>query len=139
EAARRGAAGALMIHLDDRTQPWDILVRSAVEVQDLDIERDIPPLQVEGWISTPAITALAMSVGRTFDDLLKRAEQSNFQPVSLPVRATLDIQSEILNVTALSLIATLAPQDDAAAAGQSQPYMLISSHWNDLPAPGATL
>lgn len=140
EAARRGAAGALLIHLDDRTQPWDVLVRTAVEIQDLAVVRGAtPPLQVEGWLSRPAVTALIANAGRTFEDLIDLADQPNFKPIALPVRASFDIQSDITTVTATTLIATLDPQDDEAAVAQTQPYVLISSHWNDLPDPGATL
>jgi len=138
EAARRGAMGGLLIHLDDRSQPWDELVRSASEVQDLAVARTAtPPMQVEGWLSRPAVTALVATAGHEFQDLIDLADQPNFKPISLPVKFSLEIQSETTAVTARNLVATLDPQNDEDA--DAKPYVLISSHWNDLPEAGATL
>src|SRR5690606_17377360 len=163
----------------DRSQPWDELVRSASEVQDLAAARTAtPPMQVEGSLSRPAVTALVATAGREFQypidpadqpnlqpiclpakvssenpsqttavtalvataghefqDLIDLADQPNFKPISLPVKFSLEIQSETTAVTARNLVATLDPQNDEDA--DAKPYVLISSHWNDLPEAGA--
>lgn len=135
EAARRGALGAFLIHRDDRSRPWQVVRRESSEVQDLNLSSfQVPPLLVEGWMTTEAATAILAGAGGPLEDLVDLAEQANFQPVALPLRATVSVASEIAETAAINVVATLEPRaEDKDEAVANPPYVLYSTHWNDLP------
>ena len=134
EAERRGAAGAFLIHVDDQArEPWELIERVSKEVLDVGApEETTTHLPVEGWITEEVAAEVFGDAGLDFEHLRRLAEEANFNPVSLPLRASIDIQNEIAAVTSTNLVATLDGE------GVDPEYVLYSSHWNDLPAGAAS-
>jgi len=86
EAARRGAAGLLVIH---ETAPasygWATVKNSNTNTQ-FDVVRDKPSEshpKLEGWIQHDLTVALLKSGGADFDALKKQAQTRDFKPVVL--------------------------------------------------------
>lgn len=91
EAARRGAAGLLVIH---ETEPasygWNTVKNSNTNTM-FDIVRQNPASAhspLEGWIQRDAADALFRNAGLTFEQAKAAAQRRDFRPVDL--KATLD-------------------------------------------------
>jgi Zn-dependent M28 family amino/carboxypeptidase len=134
EAARRGAAGAILIHVADRIdESWDEITRLSADVLDIGATDEVTThLPVEGWITTNAATELAKEAGLDFAELRRLAEVTNFTPVTLPLRASVEVVNVLSPVTSKNVVATL----DAAKTKAEPDYVLYSSQWNHLPAGG---
>jgi len=129
EAARRGAAGVLLIHVNDRAEDtWGVIRRSSVDLLDVrQPAQSASYLAVEGWLNEEAARGLFADAGLTLDATMPLAEHANFAPVSLPVRAAIQVQSELTAVTSTNIVATLE------GAGQAAEHVLYSAQWNSLP------
>jgi Zn-dependent M28 family amino/carboxypeptidase len=127
EAARQGAAGAILIHTtESATYPWEVVRGSwSVEQFQLDQPRS-PSLAVAGWVQeTVARTALAKA-GLNLDSLTRAAARRDFRPVSTGVQAQLQVQSALRHVASENVAARL-PGRDTHLAGQ---VVLITAHWD---------
>ena len=86
EAARRGAAGMLLIHTDaDAGYSWDV-ARSTATKLTLGLADDPGRLPLGGWIREAPARELLRMAGCDLDELRRQAEQRSFRPVPLPVR-----------------------------------------------------
>jgi Zn-dependent M28 family amino/carboxypeptidase len=109
EAARQGAAGAIIIH-DTRpaAYPW-ATVRKGWTGSRFDIVRPNAGADlaaVESWIQLESARALFAKAGLDLDELYRRAQTPGFQAIDLPLRAstTLELTSKQVvskNVAAL--------------------------------------
>jgi Zn-dependent M28 family amino/carboxypeptidase len=90
EAARRGAAGVIIVH---ETAPaaygWQVVQNSNTENQ-FDIVRDNPAAehaQFESWLQRPLAVQLFQRAGLDFEQAKTAARRPDFQPI--PLKATL--------------------------------------------------
>jgi Zn-dependent M28 family amino/carboxypeptidase len=84
-AARRGAAGMLLVHTDeDAGYAWAV-ARSTATRTTLSLTDDPARLPLGGWIREPAARELVKLAGFDLDALRRRAEQPSFRPFELPV------------------------------------------------------
>ena len=130
EAARRGARGVLLVHLDDQAdEPWEEVEHASTEVIDVGAPgKPTPHMPFEGWISFAAATRIFKDSSLDLEQTLAKVEETNFEPVPLPVHAAVQVQSEISGLTTTNVVATLPPVASPAE------YVLFSSQWNNLPA-----
>lgn len=85
EAARRGAAGMLLIHTDaDAGYTWDV-ARTTATKPTLGLADDPGRLPLAGWIREAPARELLRLAGFDLDELRRQAEQRSFRPVPLPV------------------------------------------------------
>lgn len=86
EAARRGAAGVLVVHETEAAgYPWSTLQNSST-APELDIVRadtNAERVPVQGWIQRAQAEALLARAGLDYDELKARAQQRDFRPVRL--------------------------------------------------------
>lgn len=93
DAARRGAAGMLLIHTDsDAGYGWTV-ARSAATVPSLGLADDPGRPALAGWIREGPARELLRLAGFDLDSLRHLAEQRAFRPVPLPV--TVEIASRL--------------------------------------------
>ena len=86
EAARRGAAGMLLIHTDaDAGYAWAV-ARTTATKPAFSLADDAGRIPLGGWIREAPARELVRLAGRDLDELRRQAEQPSFQPVPLPVR-----------------------------------------------------
>ncbi|MDP1571676.1 MAG: M28 family peptidase [Vicinamibacterales bacterium] len=93
EAARQGAAGAILIHTDESaTYPWQVVQSSWSGAQfSVPPAPGAPALRIKAWMSDAAAIDLVKRAGRDLNALRAAAVQRGFTPVRLgmPVAATL--------------------------------------------------
>ncbi len=129
EAARRGAAGVLLVHGDEGAgYGWNV-VRSSNTGEQLDLAGPPEfPLQVKGWISDSLFRRLVTDAGHDPDDLLARSEERGFRPVPTGVRVRARVRSEVREVSTGNVVGLLPGSDPARA---DQP-VILASHYDHL-------
>jgi Zn-dependent M28 family amino/carboxypeptidase len=135
EAARQGAAGALLIHTDESaTYPWQVVQSSWSGTQySLPPEAGTPALGIKAWMTESAARDLAKRGGKDLDALRKSASGRGFKAVNLGVRAAATLQQRSARKTASNVVAKLAGTNDQQA-------IVFTSHWDHFgirdPQPG---
>ncbi|MBD8527933.1 M28 family metallopeptidase [Pseudomarimonas arenosa] len=129
EAARQGAAAALIIHDDAGAgYGWDVVQNSwSGEQYDLPYEQgDAPRLPVQGWLTGEQADKLFKRVGLSLPELRQAANQRDFKPVALNVAASTVLNSEIHRASSDNVMALLP--------GSERPEELIvyMGHWDHL-------
>ncbi len=136
EAAKQGAAGAIIIH---ETEPasygWNV-VESSWSGPQAYAQRgpDAPPLtQMNGWVTKAAGEQILSAAGKDFATLSEAAKQKGFKPVPLGLTASTSFSNDIRTFDSQNVIGILP--------GTSRPdeYVLYTAHWDHLgrctPAP----
>ena len=106
EAARQGAAGALLIHTDESaTYPWQVVQSSWSGTQySLPPAEGVPALGVKAWVTNAAAMDLAKRGGRNLDELRAAASKRGFKPVQLSLRAAATLQQQSARKTSPNVI-----------------------------------
>jgi Zn-dependent M28 family amino/carboxypeptidase len=125
EAARQGAAGALLIHTDESaTYPWQVVQSSWSGTQYmLPPGPESPALGIKAWMTERAARDLAKRGGQDLDALRKRASVRGFKAVPLSVRAAATLQQRSARKTAANVVAKLPGANDQQA-------VVFTSHWD---------
>ncbi len=102
EAARRGAAGVLVIHeTEPASYPWGVIANGNHTT--LDIVRDDPAAAhsgLQGWMHVDIARRLFEAAGTSYEDAKAMAQQPEFQPMELgaTIDATLVSRKERITV-----------------------------------------
>ena len=135
EAARQGAAGALLIHTDQSaTYPWQVVQSSWSGTQySLPPRPGEPALGIKGWITDTSAKDLARRGGRDLDLLRAAASKRGFKAVALNTKAAATLSQRSSRKTAPNVIGVLK----GTSATESVVY---SAHWDHFgtrpPLPG---
>lgn len=128
EAARRGAAGVLVIHETAAAgYPWSTLQNSST-APGLDIVRTDPAkerLQVQGWIQQARAAALMEGAGLDYATLKAKSQRSDFHPVLLEgVTLSFDFRHRPERLSTRNVAARLT--------GTSRPdeTVMYGAHWD---------
>ena len=131
EAARRGAAGALLVHTTESAgYGWNVVVSSwSGEQFNLPPAPDqAAPVLVEGWISQRAAAAIFTSAGHSLPELVAAAATPEFEPVDLQVAASLHLDNDLRRISSHNVIGAVAGSDD----GVADEYVIFTAHWDHL-------
>jgi Zn-dependent M28 family amino/carboxypeptidase len=114
EAARQGAAGAILIHTDESaTYPWQVVQSSWSGTQySLPPEQGAPALGVKAWIKNDAAVDLVKRGGRNLDQLRAAAVKRGFKPVPLQLRAAATLQQRTSRKTSPNVIGVVRGTSD---------------------------
>ena len=127
EAARQGAAGAIIVHETAFAgYPWEV-VRGSWSGEQFDMARSdkgASTVAVQGWITRDVAAELFRAAGQDFDDLKKRALQADFKPIPLGIGASVEIKNALRNVDSRNVLGVLE--------GQIPEYVIFSAHWDHL-------
>ena len=129
EAARKGAAAALIIHdTDGASYGWDVVRNSWSGPQyDLPAKDDpAPRVPVQGWITGEAADALFKAAGQDLRKLRAAAGKRGFKPVPLDATATLQLASRSVEKRSRNVIGMLPGSE---APEEAIVYM---AHWDHL-------
>ena len=130
EAARQGAAAAIIVH---ETEPasygWDVVKNSWSGAQSDLVRADggANRAQVEGWITRDMAEKLFSTAGMDFEAMKTAAKTRGFQPAPLEdVKATGEIVQTIDKLDSRNVIGVLP--------GTTKPdeYVLYTAHWDHL-------
>ena len=126
EAARQGAAGALLIHTDESaTYPWQVVQSSWSGTQySLPPQPGEPALGVKAWVTETAARDLARRGGRNLDTLRESARARGFKPVTLNIRAAATLTQKTARKTSANVIGVLKGTTNAGEA------VIYSAHWD---------
>lgn len=132
EAARRGAAGVILLHTDQSAgYPWSV-VRTSNGAWRFDIARNAgdntPFLKVRSWITDEAARKMMKLAGQDLDDLRTKAASRNFQPVPLNLKGKISLKSEVKRVQAPNVVGILPGRDPKLR----DEYVVYSAHWDHL-------
>ncbi|MBB5208140.1 M28 family metallopeptidase [Chiayiivirga flava] len=129
EAARQGAAAALVVHDDAGAgYGWDVVRNSWSGAQyDLPASDDPEPrLPLQGWINGEVASALFAAAGLTLDEQRAAANKPGFKAVPLKATFSSTIQSQIRSAESNNVIALLPGTDKPDEA------VIYMGHWDHL-------
>lgn len=132
EAARRGAAGVILLHTDESAgYPWGV-VRTSNGSWRFDIARSgsdkTPFLKMRSWITDAAARRMLGLASQDLDALREQAASRDFQPIKLNLRADIDIKSEVKRVESANVVGAIAGRDPKMRSE----YVVYSAHWDHL-------
>jgi Zn-dependent M28 family amino/carboxypeptidase len=132
EAARRGAAGAILLHTDQSAgYPWGV-VRTSNGSWRFDIARTqgdtTPFLQFRSWVTDDAARRLMKLAGQDLEALRSKAATRDFQPVKLGVKGKLNLKSELKRIEDKNVVGILEGSDPQLRSE----HVVYSAHWDHL-------
>ena len=129
EAARKGAAAALIVHdTPGASYGWDVVKNSWSGAQyDLPAKDDpAPRLPVQGWISHELARQLFADAGLDLDAQYRAASKRGFKPVPLKATWSVDLSSRVAQKTSRNVVGVLP---GGSRADEAVVYM---AHWDHL-------
>ena len=111
EAARRGAAGVILIHKEDMASyPWEV-VRNSNSGEKSYLKLEGPALKVASWIQLDVARKLASSAGMDLEKMMADAGTREFHPVNLGARLKAHMVSNVRHFESNNVIAMLPGSD----------------------------
>jgi Zn-dependent M28 family amino/carboxypeptidase len=126
EAARKGAAGVLIIHREDlASYPWSV-VQNSQAIEKSYLKGDpLATLKAASWIQLEVARKLMAMSGHDLDKEMAAAGKRGFKPFELPVRLKAHVASVVRPYESTNVV--------AKAPGASQgPAVLYSAHYDHL-------
>ncbi|WP_419956677.1 M28 family metallopeptidase [Novosphingobium rhizovicinum] len=129
EAARQGAAGALIVHdTFPAAYGWNVVnsswTGSQYYVQTPNNAMD--QTRVNGWVQKDVAEKILRAAGKDLASLTKAAQTKNFTPVPLDLKASLSFDNAIRKSNSHNVVGILP--------GKTRPdeYVLYTAHWDHL-------
>ncbi len=138
EAARRGAAGVIIIHTTpSAAYPWQV-VRTSWSGEQFEVPADgRPTIEVQGWATEEASRRVVALGGQELDALRAAAARPDFRPVPLGVRVSVALRNRLARAVSANVVARL-PGRDPARSRQAVLFTAHHDHLGTIPgAPGA--
>ncbi len=129
EAARKGAAGVLLIHVTEMAgYGWNVVESSwSGEQFSLPADPSAPaPASVLGWISNDLARSLLAEAGHDLDELIGRAASRDFAPVATGIQVDAALESAVRRVETQNVVGLLP--------GSARPdeVITVTSHYDHL-------
>jgi Zn-dependent M28 family amino/carboxypeptidase len=111
EAARKGAAGVILIHQTEMASyPWDV-VRNSNSGEKSYLKLEGPALKVASWVQLGVAEKLASSSGMDLNKMMGDALRREFRPVNLGARLKAHMVSKVRNFESNNVVAMLVGSD----------------------------
>lgn len=132
EAARKGAAGVILIHTDESAgYGWNV-VRTSNGNWRYEIARGpkdkTPYLAMKSWVTNKTADDLLEKGGFDLDDLRAKAKSRNFQPVKTGIKVKLNLKSEITRSDSPNVVGIVEGRDPKLKSE----YVIYTGHWDHL-------
>ena len=129
EAARQGAAAALIVH---QTEPasygWNVIDSSwtGSQLYMRSANNGADQTAVNGWLTNDAARRLMAAAGQDLDALTRAAQQRGFRAVPLGLTASVTLDNQIRQAASRNVIGVLP--------GRAHPdeYVIYTAHWDHL-------
>ena len=127
EAARQGAAGAMLIHTDESaTYPWQVVQSSWSGAQySIPPVPGAPALGLKAWVTDQAAREMVKRAGRDLDALRKAALVRGAKPVPLGLEASATVVQTVRQKRSPNVIGVLRGTNPAQA-------VLYTAHYDHL-------
>lgn len=126
EAARQGAAMALIVHeTDAAAYGWNVVAgTSPIRFELADPNKNQHKAAVEGWVTTESATQIFAASNQTIDSMRKKALDPKFQPFALNGKANISIKNQIREIDSSNVIGYIK--------GSKKPdeLVLYMAHWD---------
>ncbi|MEM7666816.1 MAG: M28 family metallopeptidase [Pseudomonadota bacterium] len=136
EAARQGAAGAIIVHdTDPASYGWNVVESSWSGPQAYPQYGENPPPRttMNGWVQKEVAREILAAAGQDLDALSTAAKTSDFEAVELGMTASTSFENDFRSFTSQNVIGIL-PGSEAP-----DEYIIHTAHWDHLgrckPAP----
>ena len=129
EAARQGAAAAIVVHdTFPAAYGWNVVNSSNTNPQHYiaTANDNMDQTQANGWIQKAAAQAIFTAAGKDFAALSQAAGQKGFKPVPLGLKASFSFDNTITRSMSHNVVGILP--------GKTRPdeYVLYTAHWDHL-------
>jgi Zn-dependent M28 family amino/carboxypeptidase len=138
EAARQGAAGAIIIHTTpSAAYPWSVVQTSWAGIQFELPDDGSPRVGVRLWTTEDVSRRITALGGQDLDQLRAAAQKRSFRAVPLGVRASIALEDTIVHEESANVIGRLTGSDPARR-GEAVLYVAHHDHLGRKPgaAPG---
>lgn len=128
EAARQGAAAALVVHeTEPASYPWEVVVNSWSGAEFvLASDETAPRVVLEGWLTVDAARELFAGAGLDYEAQKARAKQPGFSSVSLDATLSAQVRNDIRRGTSYNVLAELPGTERPDEA------VIYMAHWDHL-------
>jgi len=129
-AARKGAAGAIIIHTEPSAGYKFQVVQSSWSGEQFELPQtgNAPTVKIKAWTSDAASKQIAMLGGKNLDELRAKAERRDFKPVPLGVTLSLDLTNKIRSLQTANVVGVLPGRDPVL----SKEHVVYSAHHDHL-------
>ena len=126
EAARRGAAAAIIIHeTDGAGYGWNVVESAGGENFNIVLKPGAQqPVQLQGWIQRTAAESLLRRAGYDYATLKRQARSTAFRPIDLKARLSASAGVELARITSRNVLGKIT--------GSRYPAETVSygGHWD---------
>lgn len=132
EAARRGAAGVILVHTTvSAGYGWNVVETSNGSWR-YEIARtagdSTPFLKVKGWATNDTAAKILQAAQLDLDDLRSKAMVRGFKPVATGIKAKLNLKSEMQMFDSPNVVGMVEGSD----AKLKSEYVIYTAHWDHL-------
>jgi len=132
EAARRGAAGVILVHTPESAgYGWNV-VRTSNGSWRYEIARTptdkTPFLNMKSWVTNDAAVKLLKGANLNLDELRTKAQRRDFMPVKTGLKVKLDLNSEMMSFDSPNVVGTV----DGSDPQLKDEYVIYTAHWDHL-------
>lgn len=132
EAARRGAAGVILVHTDRSAgYGWNVIRSSngSWRYEILRTKSDKTPfLNVRAWATENAAGHILEQAGLSLKDLSEAAKSRDFRPVKTGLTVGLDLKSETKHISSPNVVGKVTGSD----AKLRDQYVIYTAHYDHL-------
>lgn len=130
EAARRGAAGLVLVHTTESAgYGWSVVRNSwSGEQFELPLQEGQPALPFMAWVSGDAAERLLGMAGMELDSLVRAAADRGFRASPLPLRADGSVTSRVRRIESPNVVAVRTGRDSALR----NEVVVYTSHYDHL-------
>jgi hypothetical protein len=135
EAARRGAAGVLLVHTTEgASYPWSV-VTTGFGGEKFQLADGPGGAPLQGWVTEPFARRLVAAGGQDLDALRARALRRDFRPVALGVTGVARLRGPVRRFQQENVVG-LVRGTDPALAGEA---VIYSAHWDHFGVESGTI
>lgn len=132
EAARRGAAGVILIHTDESAgYGWNV-VRTSNRGWRYEIARapneKTPFLKLKSWVTNEAAEKILKSGRLDLNRLRESAKTRAFKPVKTGIRVKINLKSQMQTFDSPNVVGLI----DGSDAKLKNEYVIYTAHWDHL-------
>lgn len=129
-AARKGAAGAIIIHTEPSAGYKFQVVQSSWTGEQFELPQaaDAPTVKIKAWATEAASKQLTQLGGKNLDELRAKAERRDFKPVPLGVTISLEMTNKIRYLKTANVVGVLPGRDPVL----SKENVVYSAHHDHL-------
>lgn len=129
EAARQGAAGAIIIHETGAAgYPWEVVTGSwsGTQVALAANDRNLSRSSIEAWITSDAARTLFTLAGLDYQQMIIAAARRDFKPVPMNLQANIQLQAKIRHSQTRNVLALIPGTETPGEV------IIYTAHWDHL-------